>query len=42
MPVVEHAAGRYDLTLVLVRTHQVDAVLESLAGLDSSVGAASA
>jgi 2-dehydropantoate 2-reductase len=37
VPVVEHPAGGYDLTAVLVRTHQVDAVLESLAGLDGDV-----
>ena len=37
VPVVEHPAGRYDLTAVLVRTQQVDAVLESLADLDSDV-----
>ncbi|GAA1366659.1 ketopantoate reductase family protein [Streptomyces beijiangensis] len=37
VPVVEHPAGEYDLTAVLVRTHQVDAVLESLAGLESDV-----
>jgi 2-dehydropantoate 2-reductase len=34
VPVVEHPAGGYDLIAVFVRTHQVDAVLESLAGLD--------
>ena len=37
VPVVEHPAGRYDLIAVLVRTHQVDAVLESLAGLEGDV-----
>lgn len=37
VPVVEHPAGGYDLTAVTVRTHQVDAVLESLAGLDGDV-----
>jgi 2-dehydropantoate 2-reductase len=37
VPVVEHPAGGYDLTAVLVRTHQVDAVLQSLAGLDGDV-----
>jgi 2-dehydropantoate 2-reductase len=37
VPVVERPAGRYDLTAVFVRTHQVDAVLESLAGLDGDV-----
>jgi len=37
VPVVEHPDGGYDLIAVLVRTQQVDAVLESLAGLDSDV-----
>ncbi len=37
VPVVEHPAGRYDLIAVFVRTHQVDAVLESLAGLEGDV-----
>ncbi|MFE3589571.1 ketopantoate reductase family protein [Streptomyces niveus] len=37
VPVVEHPAGGYDLTTVFVRTHQVDAVLESLAGLEGDV-----
>ncbi|WP_069627497.1 ketopantoate reductase family protein [Streptomyces niveus] len=37
VPVVEHPAGGYDLTAVFVRTHQVDAVLESLAGLEGDV-----
>ena len=37
MPVVEHPAGGYDLIAVFVRAHQVDAVLESLAGLDGDV-----
>jgi 2-dehydropantoate 2-reductase len=37
VPVVEHPAGGYDLIAVLVRAHQVDAVLESLAGLDGDV-----
>ncbi|AXG76526.1 ketopantoate reductase family protein [Streptomyces paludis] len=37
VPVVEHPAGGYDLTSVFVRSHQVDAVLESLAGLDGDV-----
>jgi 2-dehydropantoate 2-reductase len=37
VPVVEHPAGEYDLIAVTVRTHQVDAVLESLAGLDGDV-----
>jgi 2-dehydropantoate 2-reductase len=35
--VVDHPAGRYDLIAVGVCTHQVDAVLESLAGLDADV-----
>lgn len=37
VPVVEHTAGGYDLIAVFVRTHQVDAVLESLAGLEGDV-----
>ncbi len=37
LPVVEHPAGGYDLIAVLVRTHQVDAVLESLVGIDGDV-----
>jgi 2-dehydropantoate 2-reductase len=37
VPVVEHPAGGYDLIAVFVRTHQVDAVLQSLAGLDGDV-----
>ena len=37
VPVVEHPAGGYDLITVLVRTHQVDAVLRSLAGLGGDV-----
>jgi 2-dehydropantoate 2-reductase len=37
VPVVERPAGRCDLTAVFVRTHQVDAVLESIAGLDGDV-----
>ena len=37
VPVVEHPAGRYDLIAVLVRAHQVDPVLESLAGLEADV-----
>ncbi|MFD4114718.1 ketopantoate reductase family protein [Streptomyces niveus] len=37
VPVVEHPAGGYDLTAVFVRTHQVDAVLESLVGLEGDV-----
>ncbi|MGC0407047.1 2-dehydropantoate 2-reductase [Streptomyces sp. SAI-195] len=35
--VVEHPDGGYDLTAALVRTHQVDAVLESLADLEGDV-----
>ncbi|MBL1119715.1 ketopantoate reductase family protein [Streptomyces sp. 110] len=37
VPVVEHPADGYDLIAVFVRTHQVDAVLESLAGLEGDV-----
>ena len=37
VPVVEHPAGGYDLIAVFVRTHQVDAVLESLAGIEGDV-----
>ncbi|MEV0278735.1 2-dehydropantoate 2-reductase N-terminal domain-containing protein [Streptomyces sp. NPDC050610] len=37
VPVVEHPAGGYDLTAVLVRAHQVDAVLESLSDLEGDV-----
>ncbi|MFD1541179.1 ketopantoate reductase family protein [Nonomuraea guangzhouensis] len=37
VPVVEHPADGYDLTAVLVRTHQVDAVLASLADLEGDV-----
>ena len=37
VPVVEHPVGGYDLIAVTVRTHQVDAVLETLAGLDGDV-----
>lgn len=37
VPIVDHPAGGYDLTVVLVRTHQVDAVLASLADLDGDV-----
>jgi 2-dehydropantoate 2-reductase len=37
VPVVEHPAGGYDLIAVFVRTHQVDAVLESLAGVEGDV-----
>ncbi|RJE90402.1 ketopantoate reductase family protein [Paenibacillus sp. 1011MAR3C5] len=37
VPVVEHPAGEYDLIAVFVRTHQVDTVLESLAGFEGDV-----
>jgi 2-dehydropantoate 2-reductase len=37
VPVVDHPAGGYDLTAVFVRAHQVDEVLESLAGLGGDV-----
>jgi 2-dehydropantoate 2-reductase len=37
VPIVGHPAGGYDLTAVFVRTHQVDAVLESLSGLEGDV-----
>lgn len=37
VPVVEHPAGGYDLIAVFVCTHQVDAVLESLAGIEGDV-----
>jgi 2-dehydropantoate 2-reductase len=37
VPVVEHPAGGYDLIAVLVRTHQVDAVLDRLAGVEGDV-----
>lgn len=37
VPVVEHPAGGYDLIVVVVRAHQVDAVLETLAGLEGDV-----
>ncbi|MEU9406701.1 hypothetical protein AB0E08_13560 [Streptomyces sp. NPDC048281] len=37
VPVVEHPASGYDLTAVLVRTHQVDSVLKSLAGFEGDV-----
>ncbi|MES0836812.1 ketopantoate reductase family protein [Nocardiopsis tropica] len=37
VPVAEHPDGGYDLTAVLVRAHQVDAVLESLADLQGDV-----
>ncbi|MFF3489555.1 ketopantoate reductase family protein [Streptomyces sp. NPDC002701] len=37
VPVVDRPVGGYDLIAVFVRTHQVDAVLESLAGLEGDV-----
>lgn len=37
VPVVERPASGYDLIAVFVRTHQVDRVLESLAGIDGDV-----
>ncbi|MFD0304466.1 ketopantoate reductase family protein [Streptomyces sp. NPDC127119] len=37
VPVVAHLDSGYDLIAVLVRTHQVDAVLESLAGVQGDV-----
>jgi 2-dehydropantoate 2-reductase len=37
VPVVGQPAGAYDLIAVVVRTHQVDAVLESLAGVEGDV-----
>lgn len=37
VPVVEHPAGGYDLTAVFVRAHQVDAVLQALAGFEGDV-----
>jgi 2-dehydropantoate 2-reductase len=37
VPAAEHPAGRYDLVAVFVRAHQVDAVLESLAGVEGDV-----
>jgi 2-dehydropantoate 2-reductase len=37
VPVVENPAGSYDLIAVLVRTHQVDPVLESIGSLGSDV-----
>jgi 2-dehydropantoate 2-reductase len=37
VPVVERPADRYDLIAVLVRAHQVDDVLASLAGVDGDV-----
>ncbi|GAB1818718.1 ketopantoate reductase family protein [Herbidospora sp. RD11066] len=37
VPVVDHPSNGYDLTTVLVRTHQIDPVLTSLADLDGDV-----
>ncbi|WP_424922154.1 ketopantoate reductase family protein [Streptomyces sp. wa53] len=37
VPVVDRPDGGYDLITVFVRTHQVDAVLESLAGVQGDV-----
>lgn len=37
VPVVEHPDGTYDLITVFVRTHQVDAVLESLVDVQGDV-----
>lgn len=37
VPVVEHPVGGYDLITVFVRAHQVDPVLESLAGVEGDV-----
>jgi 2-dehydropantoate 2-reductase len=37
VPVVEQPANAYDLITVFVRTHQVDAVLESLTGIEGDV-----
>jgi 2-dehydropantoate 2-reductase len=37
VPVVERPAGRYDLIAVFVCTHQVDAVVEALAGVEGNV-----
>ncbi|WP_256114403.1 ketopantoate reductase family protein [Streptomyces sp. MnatMP-M27] len=37
VPVVERPADGYDLTTVFVRAHQVDPVLDSLAGVDGDV-----
>lgn len=37
VPVIEHPDSGYDLITVFVRTHQVDAVLESLAGVQGDV-----
>ncbi|MYV99183.1 ketopantoate reductase family protein [Streptomyces sp. SID3343] len=37
VPVIEHSDNEYDLITVFVRTHQVDAVLESLADVQGDV-----
>lgn len=37
VPVVEHPDSQYDLIAVVVRAHQVDAVLETLAGVGGDV-----
>jgi 2-dehydropantoate 2-reductase len=37
VPVVEHPAGGYDLITVFVCTHQLDAVLEAVAGVEGDV-----
>ncbi|GIO32149.1 MULTISPECIES: ketopantoate reductase family protein [Paenibacillus] len=37
VPVVEHPTGRYDLIAVFVRTHQVEAVLETLTDVEGDV-----
>src|SRR3954469_6420882 len=37
VPVVDRPEGGYDLITVFVRAHQVDAVLESLAGTEGDV-----
>jgi 2-dehydropantoate 2-reductase len=37
VPVVERPADQYDLIVVFVRTHQVEQVLESLAGVEGDV-----
>ncbi|MBD2835205.1 ketopantoate reductase family protein [Streptomyces pratensis] len=37
VPVVEHPGSAYDLITVFVRTHQVDAVMESIAGVQGDV-----
>ncbi|MEU5269689.1 2-dehydropantoate 2-reductase N-terminal domain-containing protein [Streptomyces hygroscopicus] len=37
VPVIEHPDGGYDLITVFVRTHQVDTVLETLAGVPGDV-----